>query len=108
VRYGTARSAALRRLGVGPRGSSARMGEQAQPHTLSSSWVHHLEVPAGSPKGTCSDMRKLSLRMKLGVGFGAVLLTLTITGLVSYVSMQKLDGLSAFLSQKADARFLAK
>jgi len=46
--------------------------------------------------------------MKLGVGFGALLVILTITSVTSYVSTQKLDELSAFASKKADARFLAK
>jgi CHASE3 domain sensor protein len=53
-------------------------------------------------------MNKLSLNMKLSVGFGVLLVVLTITSAVSYVSMQKLDELSASASNRADARFLAK
>ena len=46
-------------------------------------------------------MNKLSLKMKLGVGFGALLVILVAMGLVSYVEVQKLAELSSAANQKA-------
>jgi methyl-accepting chemotaxis protein len=46
-------------------------------------------------------VNKLSLKMKLGVGFGALLLTLIAMGLLSYLSLQQLSELSASAEQKA-------
>src|SRR5579864_8523113 len=39
-------------------------------------------------------VKKLSLKAKLGGGFGALLLTLALMGFVSYSSLQKLSGLT--------------
>jgi len=52
-------------------------------------------------------MSKLSLKMKLGVGFGALLVILTAMGVVAYHSIQKLTELSERADKKADARFVA-
>jgi methyl-accepting chemotaxis protein len=46
---------------------------------------------------------KLSLKMKLAVGFGGPLLILMATGVVSYFSLQRLDELSADATEKARA-----
>ena len=53
-------------------------------------------------------MNKLSLKMKLGVGFGVLLVILTIMGLVSYLTMHKLNELSEVADKTASARFLAR
>ncbi len=45
-------------------------------------------------------MRTLSLRMKLGVGFGTLLLILVVVGVVSYASLQKAVELSATAGDK--------
>ncbi len=52
-------------------------------------------------------MNKLSLKMKLAVGFGVLLLVLVIEGAVSYTSMRKLGELSALADQKATQTFLS-
>jgi methyl-accepting chemotaxis protein len=45
--------------------------------------------------------------MKLGVGFGVVLLVVITMGVISYMSVEKLSDLSAFAAKKADGRFLS-
>ena len=52
-------------------------------------------------------MNKLSLKMKLGVGFGILLVIMVTMGVVSYRSVQKLGELSEQADQRANARFLA-
>jgi len=51
-------------------------------------------------------MKKLSLKMKLGVGFGALLVILATMGVVSYTSMQKVKDLSDFANKKARGKFM--
>jgi len=46
-------------------------------------------------------MNKLSLKMKLGVGFGVLLVILVAMGLISFVEVQKLADLSSAADQKA-------
>jgi len=52
-------------------------------------------------------MNKLSLKMKLGLGFGALLVILVAMGVTSYTSVQKLSELSAFSDKKANGRFFS-
>jgi len=52
-------------------------------------------------------MSKLSLKMKLGLGFGALLVILAAMGIVSYRSLQKLGELSDLADKKANAAFYA-
>jgi methyl-accepting chemotaxis protein len=52
-------------------------------------------------------MNKLSLKMKLGLGFGALLAIMLTMGVVSYRSVQKLGELSEVADKKANARFLS-
>jgi methyl-accepting chemotaxis protein len=52
-------------------------------------------------------MNKVSLKMKLGVGFGALLAILITMGGISYRSTQKLGELSEQADQRANAMFLA-
>ena len=53
-------------------------------------------------------MRKLSLRIKLAAGYGALLLMLAVVGVVSYVSLHKVIELSAFAGDKSRAAVLFK
>jgi methyl-accepting chemotaxis protein len=52
-------------------------------------------------------MSKLSLKMKLGVGFGILLAIVVALGVTTYTSVQKLRDLSDFVDKKANARVLA-
>jgi methyl-accepting chemotaxis protein len=52
-------------------------------------------------------MNHLSLKMKLGMGFGALLVVMLTLGVVSYTSVQKVNTLSAFVDQKGRATFYA-
>jgi methyl-accepting chemotaxis protein len=52
-------------------------------------------------------MNKLSLKMRVRVGFGVLLAILLVIGASSYVSIEKLRGLSEQAEEKSDARFLA-
>jgi len=52
-------------------------------------------------------MSKMSLKMKMAVGFGVLLVILAVMGVVSYRSVQKLSELSELADKKANARFLA-
>src|SRR5277367_710746 len=52
-------------------------------------------------------MKNMSIKAKLSVGFGVLLVILAVMGLVSYVSLQKLSDLSTLGNNKAQARFLA-
>jgi methyl-accepting chemotaxis protein len=52
-------------------------------------------------------MNKLSLKMKLAAGFGALLVIEVAMGVISYTSMQKSTELSAFADKNAKGRFLA-
>jgi methyl-accepting chemotaxis protein len=52
-------------------------------------------------------MKSMSIKAKLAAGFGLLWVTLAVTGLVSYFSVQKLGDLSALADKKATARFLA-
>src|SRR6202035_765707 len=52
-------------------------------------------------------MNKLSLKMKLAAGFGALLVIEVAMGVISYTSMQKSTELSAFADRNAKGRFLA-
>jgi methyl-accepting chemotaxis protein len=52
-------------------------------------------------------MNKLSLKMKLTVGFGVLLAILLAMGIVSYTSVQKLRELSDLSDHRAQGRFLA-
>ncbi|HTZ96957.1 MAG TPA: HAMP domain-containing methyl-accepting chemotaxis protein [Terriglobales bacterium] len=51
-------------------------------------------------------MNKLSLKMKLGVGFGTLLVIIATIGVISYTSVQKLAELSAMVGLRADQRFM--
>ena len=53
-------------------------------------------------------MRKMSLKAKLAVGFGALLVILVITGTSGYLALQRLNELSAVADQKATARYLVR
>ncbi len=52
-------------------------------------------------------MKTMSIKAKLSAGFGVILVILAVMGLVSYVSLQKLSGISTVEAEKAQARFLA-
>ena len=52
-------------------------------------------------------MNKLSLKTKLGVGFGTLLVIMLTMGVVSYRSVQKLGELSEVADKKANARFFS-
>src|SRR5579863_2653873 len=52
-------------------------------------------------------MNRLSLKLKLAVGFGALLLILLIMGAISYTSVQNVKNLSAFVDQRGQATFYA-
>ena len=52
-------------------------------------------------------MNKLSLKLKLAVGFGSLLLILLTMGLLSYWSVGKVSELSALVDQKSQANFYA-
>ena len=52
-------------------------------------------------------MSKVSLKMKLGAGFGLLLVILVAMGVISYTSVQKLRDLSDISDQKANGRFLS-
>ncbi|HXC43606.1 MAG TPA: methyl-accepting chemotaxis protein [Candidatus Dormibacteraeota bacterium] len=53
-------------------------------------------------------MNKLSLKMKLGVGFGAVLLILAVMGFMSYTTVDKLATLSSKVEDRSHKVELAK
>jgi methyl-accepting chemotaxis protein len=52
-------------------------------------------------------MKRLSLKMKLGVGFGALLVILVATSVTSYISVRRLSELSAAEDKIAQGRFYA-
>jgi methyl-accepting chemotaxis protein len=51
-------------------------------------------------------MKKLSLKMKLGVGFGTLLIITAAIGIISYNSMQRLAELAGWVDYRAQERFL--
>lgn len=52
-------------------------------------------------------MSKLSLKMKLGVGFGTLLVIIAAVGIISYTSVQKLAEFAAQVDYRAQQRFYA-
>jgi len=52
-------------------------------------------------------MNKLSLKMKLAAGFGALLVILLAMGVISYTSVQKVAELSALVDQEGEATYYA-
>ncbi len=53
-------------------------------------------------------MKTIGLKMKLALGFGVLLVALCATAIVSYLSVQDLQDLSAVSEQKASARLIAQ
>ena len=64
-------------------------------------------MPSVTIKFNSRLMKNLSLKMKLVVGFGALLLILLTMGIISYTSVRKVNTLSAFVDQKGQATFYA-
>ena len=53
-------------------------------------------------------MRRLSLKMKLAVGFGSLLLVMVVIGGLSYYSLRRVVELSTKAAQKASAAFILR